>query len=236
MSERSFHIVVMKLSTPFARVLSAALVLGSIAITACAGSNSDAQQQAQSATTPPTPPQIVTPPVAPDSFRVVFETSRGPFTVQIHRRWAPLGADRFYELVQAHFYDENRFFRVVPHFVAQFGINDKPKVNDVWDAKRIHDDSVAQPNARGSIVFATEGPDTRTHQLFINLVDNANLDGMGFAPMGRVVQGMEAVDSLYSGYGEQPDQGYIQTLGNQYLTRMFPKLDYIKTARVTTTP
>jgi peptidyl-prolyl cis-trans isomerase A (cyclophilin A) len=236
MSERSFHIVVMKLSTPLAHVFGAALLIASIAMTACAGGDSDAQQQPRSAATPPPPPQIVTPAVSPDSFRVLFETSRGPFTVQIYRKWAPLGADRFYELVQAHFYDENRFFRVVPHFVAQFGINDKPKVNDVWDAKRIHDDPVAQPNARGSVVFATEGPDTRTHQLFINLVDNANLDGMGFAPMGRVVKGMEAVDSLYSGYGEQPDQGYIQTLGNQYLTRMFPKLDYIKTARVTTTP
>jgi cyclophilin family peptidyl-prolyl cis-trans isomerase len=156
--------------------------------------------------------------------------------VRIYRSWAPYGADRFYELVQAHFYDENRFFRVVPGFVAQFGINDKPKTNDLWDAKRIPDDSVKQSNVRGTIVFATEGPNTRTHQLFINLADNARLDPMGFAPMGRVVDGMATVDSLYNGYGEQPDQQYIQTLGNSYLDRMFPKLDYIKTARLAASP
>jgi peptidyl-prolyl cis-trans isomerase A (cyclophilin A) len=121
---------------------------------------------------------------------------------------------------------------VVPHFVAQFGIHDKPAVNEPWDHRRLNDDPVTQSNTRGTIVFATMGPRTRTHQLFINLADNPSLDGMGFAPVGRVVQGMEVVDSLYSGYGDSPDQDFIQKLGNSYLNRMFPKLDYIKTARI----
>ena len=125
----------------------------------------------KSAAPPPTKTAVATPP--PDSFRVTFETSRGPFVVAVQRSWAPRGADRFRELVQAGFFDDDRFFRVVPGFVAQFGINDKPKVNDDWDGKRIVDDSVTQTNARGTIVFATQGPNTRTHQLFINLADNA---------------------------------------------------------------
>jgi peptidyl-prolyl cis-trans isomerase A (cyclophilin A) len=167
---------------------------------------------------------------APDSFSVTFATSRGPFVVQVVRAWAPQGADRFFQLVQSGFFDENRFFRVVPGFVAQFGLNDKPAINNAWDSKRIPDDSVRQTNARGTLVFATEGPATRSHQLFINLADNARLDPLGFAPIGHVISGMAAVDSLFDGYGDQPDQHFIQTLGNSYLTRMFPKLDYIKTA------
>jgi len=169
---------------------------------------------------------------APDSFRVRFETSRGPFVVQVTRALSPNGADRFYQLVQSGFFDENRFFRVVPGFVAQFGLNDKPKINDAWDAKPIADEPVKETNARGTIVFATAGPNTRAHQTFINLVDNGRLDAMGFAPFGRVVEGMAVVDSLYSGYGETPDQGMIQSLGNSYLKRNFPNLDYVKTARV----
>jgi peptidyl-prolyl cis-trans isomerase A (cyclophilin A) len=174
---------------------------------------------------------VATPPA--DSFRVTFETSRGPFVVAITRAWAPRGADRFRELVQSGFFDGDRFFRVVPGFVAQFGINDNAKLNDRWDEKRIVDDSVTQTNARGTIVFATEGRNTRTHQLFINLADNARLDRLGFSPIGRVVEGMAVVDSLYGGYGDTPEQHFIQTMGNAYLARMFPKLDYIKTATVT---
>jgi peptidyl-prolyl cis-trans isomerase A (cyclophilin A) len=168
---------------------------------------------------------------APDSFRVAFETSRGPFVVQVLRAWAPRGADRFYDLVQQHFFDDTRFFRVVPGFVVQFGLSGDPKKNEPWD-KPLPDDSIRQTNARGTIVFATQGPNTRTHQLFINLGDNARLDGMGFAPIGRVVEGMNVVDSLYSEYGEAPDQQFIQTLGNPYLDRTFPKLDHIKTAKL----
>jgi peptidyl-prolyl cis-trans isomerase A (cyclophilin A) len=174
--------------------------------------------------------QIVSGP-APDSFRVAFETSKGRFVVQVNRAWAPLGADRFRDLVHDGFFDDARFFRVVPGFVAQFGLNGDPQKNVPWD-KRIGDDSVRQTNARGTLVFATEGPRTRTHQLFINLVDNPRLDKLGFAPIGRVVDGMSAVDSLYGGYGDRPDQEFIQSLGNSYLQRMFPKLDYVKTARV----
>jgi peptidyl-prolyl cis-trans isomerase A (cyclophilin A) len=163
-------------------------------------------------------------------------TSRGPIVVQVNRAWAPRGADRFHELVQQSFFDDDRFFRVVPNFVAQFGLNDKPAINDAWDAKRITDDSVTHTNARGTLVFASEGPNSRSHQLFINLVDNAQLDKLQFAPIGRVVEGMSVVDSLYNGYGERPDQQFIQTLGNSYLNRNFPKLDYIKSAKVSAAP
>ena len=169
---------------------------------------------------------------APDSFNVAFETSRGRFVVQIIRAWAPRGADRFRDLVADGFYDDQRFFRVVPDFVVQWGLAGDPKKNAPWDDKRLVDDSVKQSNVRGTITFATEGPNTRTHQVFINLHDNARLDRLGFAPFGKVVEGMTVVDSLYSGYGEDPDQQFIQTMGNSYLARLFPKLDYIKTARI----
>lgn len=169
---------------------------------------------------------------APDSFRVVFQTSRGAVTVQVNRAWAPKGADRFHDLVAEHFFDGQKFFRVIPGFIAQFGLNDKPAVNARWDVLPLKDDSVTHTNARGTVVFATLGPNTRTHQLFINLADNGRLDALGFAPIGRVVDGMEAVDSLFNGYGESPDQELIQTLGNSYLERTFPKLDFIRTATI----
>jgi peptidyl-prolyl cis-trans isomerase A (cyclophilin A) len=169
---------------------------------------------------------------APDSFRVKFETSRGDFVVLVNRSWAPKGADRFHELVDVKFFDGVRFFRTVPGFVAQFGINDKPKVNEAWDAKRIDDDTVKASNVKGTLSFASEGDNTRSHQMFFNLGDNSRLDRLGFAPIGRVVEGIAVLDQLYSEYGESPDQGMIQSLGNSYLERMFPKLDYVKTARV----
>jgi len=197
-----------------------ALATVSLAAGACADK---AQPAAQ-------PPVIAGP--APDSFRVTFETSRGPFVVAVTRAWAPRGADRFRDLVRAQFFDDDRFFRVVPGFVVQWGLNDKPAVNAQWDSLRITDDSVRQSNLRGTLTFATEGPDTRSHQVFINLADNARLDALGFAPIGRIVQGMDVVDSLYGGYGERPDQEMIGSLGNAYLARMFPKLDYIKSARI----
>jgi len=170
---------------------------------------------------------------APDSFRVAFETTRGNFVVQVNRAWAPAGADRFYELVGQQFFDGEKFFRVVPGFVAQFGLSGDPKRNEPWDAKRIPDDSVRHTNAKGTLTFAAMSvPNTRSHQLFFNLKDNAPLDGMGFAPIGVVVQGMSVVDSIYSGYGETPDQTSISNLGNSYLDRAFPKLDGIKAARI----
>jgi peptidyl-prolyl cis-trans isomerase A (cyclophilin A) len=173
-------------------------------------------------------PPIVHTGTAPDSFRVNFETSRGNVAVEVYRAWAPQGADRFYALVQNHFFDDNRFFRVVPGFIVQFGLNGNPKVSEQWDDK-IPDDSVRQTNARGTLTFATEGPGSRTHQLFFNTGENSRLDKLGFAPIGRVVDGMAVVDSINAQYGEEPEQHFIQRMGNEYLNRMFPKLDYIKT-------
>ena len=173
---------------------------------------------------------------APAAFRVSFQTSKGAFVVDVTRSWAPIGADRFYALVSEGFFDENRFFRVLPGFIAQFGANDEKKRNEQWEKKPIADDPVTEKNTRGTLTFASEGANSRTHQLFVNLKDNPSLDGQGFAPIGRVVQGMSVVDSLYDDYGETPRYQLIATLGNSYLTRMFPKLDYIQTATIVRAP
>jgi peptidyl-prolyl cis-trans isomerase A (cyclophilin A) len=176
---------------------------------------------------------------APATYKVKFDTSKGAFVVEVHRDWAPLGADRFYNLVKNGFFTNARFFRVVSGFMVQFGINADPKVSAVWRDANINDDRVKQSNTRGMITFATRGPNTRTTQLFINYADNARLDSQGFAPFGQVVSGMNVVDALYSGYGEGaprgagPEQGRIQSEGNGYLIKEFPKLDYIKTATIT---
>jgi peptidyl-prolyl cis-trans isomerase A (cyclophilin A) len=175
---------------------------------------------------------------APGRFRVRFETTKGPFVVEVTREWAPRGADRFYNLVRAGYYDDVAFFRVISGFMVQFGINGDPRANAAWRAARIQDDPVAQSNKRGMVTYAMAGPDTRTTQLFVNFGDNTNLDSQGFSPFGRVVEGMAVVDSLYSGYGEGaprgmgPDQGRAQMEGNAYLRGSFPKLDFVKTARV----
>lgn len=169
---------------------------------------------------------------APDVFQVKFETSAGPIVIEVTRDWAPRGADRFHALVQNGFFDGCRFFRVVPNFVVQWGINGDPKVSAVWREATIPDDAVKQSNTRGRITFATSGPDSRTTQLFINLRDNTSLNGMGFAPFGEVVEGMDVVDELFSGYGEAPNQGRIQMQGNAYLEKDFPKLDYIESATI----
>ena len=175
---------------------------------------------------------------APTVYKVNVETSRGPFVLEIHRDWAPAGADRFYNLVKNGFYDNDRFFRVISNFMVQFGINGDPKVSAVWREANIKDDPVRQSNSRGMITFATAGPNTRTTQVFINFGNNGALDRMGFAPFGRVVSGMEVIDALYNGYGEGapsgsgPNQGRIQSQGNAYLTNDFPKLDYIKKATI----
>ncbi|MCC6778859.1 MAG: peptidylprolyl isomerase [Hyphomicrobiales bacterium] len=175
---------------------------------------------------------------APATYRVRFDTSKGPFVVEVRRDWAPNGADRFYNLVKNGFYDDARFFRVINGFMVQFGINKDPKISAPWRAAAIKDDPVKQSNKRGFITFATAGPNSRTSQVFINFADNAGLDSQGFAPFGQVVSGMNVVDSLYSGYGEGaprgrgPDQGRIQMEGNAYLTKDFPQLDYIKKATI----
>jgi peptidyl-prolyl cis-trans isomerase A (cyclophilin A) len=175
---------------------------------------------------------------APATFKAKFETSKGEFIVEVQRDWAPHGADRFYNLVKHGFYDEVRFFRVIAGFVAQFGIHGDPEVAARWRDQRIPDDPVKQSNRRGTVTFATAGPHTRTTQLFINYRDNSRLDGLGFAPFGRVVSGMEVVDQLYAGYGEGapqgrgPDQARLQREGNAYVQRDFPLLDYIKRATI----
>jgi peptidyl-prolyl cis-trans isomerase A (cyclophilin A) len=179
------------------------------------------------------------PPTAPDTFVVRFETTQGPFAVQFIRSWAPRGADRVYYLVRSGFYDSTRFFRTLPRFVAQWGAHGDPAVNKVWETRTFPDDPVRQSNVRGTVTFATAGPNTRTTQLFVNLAGNSRLDRLGFAPVGRVVEGLtRVVDSLYSGYGEGPprgrgpDQDRLAAQGNIYLQRDFPRLDYIVTARV----
>ena len=173
---------------------------------------------------------------APDSFRVAFATSRGDFVVQVNRAWAPNGADRFWELAGEGFFDENRFYRVLPGFIAQFGANDDRKRNERWEKTPLTDDPPRERNTRGTISYAMLGPHSRTHQLFINLKDNRSLDEQGFTPIGRVVEGMPVVDSLYDEHGEDPKYHLIATQGNKYLARMFPKLDYIRTARIVSAP
>ncbi len=169
---------------------------------------------------------------APASFKVRATTSVGDFVIQVTRGWAPVGADRFYTLVKYGFYNEARFFRVVPNFVVQFGLPADPAVARAWSTATLRDDPVTQSNRKGTLVFATAGLNTRTTQLFINLKDNAFLDSQGFSPFGEVVEGMEVVEAIFSGYGEAPDQGAITNQGNAYLKSRFPKLDFIKTAVV----
>src|SRR5437667_7823110 len=152
--------------------------------------------------------------MAPATFKVDFDTSAGMFTVEVHRDWAPNGADRFYNLVKNGYFNDVRFFRAVPNFMVQFGLSGDPALNTVWQESRIPRDPVKQSNTRGFITYAMRGgatgPDTRTTQVFINFGDNASLDAQGFAPFGRVTKGMEVVDKIYSGYGESPDQGRVQ--------------------------
>src|SRR5689334_17625330 len=162
---------------------------------------------------------------APDTYDVKFVTTAGDFTVKVTRAWAPNGADRFYNLVRHHFYDGAAFFRVLQGFMAQFGLSPYPEVSHAWEQANIKDDPVVQSNARGYITYAMAGPNTRTTQVFINFTNNSSLDSQGFAPFGRVIQGMEVVDKLNAQYGEGaprgrgPDQGRIQMEGNAYLTK-----------------
>jgi peptidyl-prolyl cis-trans isomerase A (cyclophilin A) len=172
---------------------------------------------------------------APEKYEVKFVTTRGEFVVQVTRAWSPLGADRFYNLVKGHFYDNTAFFRVVPGFVVQFGIAERPAVSSAWKHTEITDDPVTQTNKRGSLSFATAGANTRTTQIFINLKDNPRLDGMGFSPFAVVEgNGMNVVEMMYEGYGDNagPDQDQIEKQGTPYLKKGWPKLDYIVSARI----
>jgi len=178
---------------------------------------------------------------SPAHFQVILQTTRGDVTIDVTRDWSPRGADRFYSLVNEGFYDGARFFRVIRSprpFMAQFGINGDPKVTSKWADANIQDDPVTQHNTRGMISFATSGPNTRSTQLFINYSDNSRLDAAGFSPFGIVSSGMDVVDQFYADYGEGPpdgagpDQDRIEKEGNAYLDSQFPKLDYIKTAKI----
>jgi peptidyl-prolyl cis-trans isomerase A (cyclophilin A) len=172
----------------------------------------------------------------PNMAKVKFETTKGDFVIEVTPEWAPLGAQRFTELVSSGYYDSAKFFRVLPGFVVQFGLPADPKTAP--KVSNLKDDPVTQTNAKGTITFATAGPGTRTSQVFINLVDNQRLDGMGFAAFGKVVEGFDVVEKLYAGYGEGapygsgPDQGKVRTMGNAYLEASFPKMDGITKATV----
>jgi peptidyl-prolyl cis-trans isomerase A (cyclophilin A) len=171
---------------------------------------------------------------APPTYAATFTTTKGAFTIEVHRSWAKHGADRFYNLVKSGFYDGAKIFRAVPNFVVQFGISPYPEVSKQWQSATIPDDTVTAHNQRGGVTFAAAGPDTRTTQIFINLGDNRRLDSLGFAPFGTVTKGMDVVDTLYSGYGEEPTphQGEMQLQGNAWLEKNYPKLDSIETARL----
>jgi peptidyl-prolyl cis-trans isomerase A (cyclophilin A) len=191
-----------------------------LALAACSGSKQASAQKAPANET------------APAVYRVNFDTSRGAFVVEITRDQAPNGADRLYNLVKAKFFDGSRFYRVVPGFMVQWGAAADPEVSKAWDVP-IDDDPVKATNERGTISFAaSSSPNSRTTHMFVNFADNGRLDGMGFAPIGKVVSGMDIVDQIYSGDGERPDQGQIREEGNAYLQKEFPNLDYIKTARL----
>ena len=176
---------------------------------------------------------------SPDLFKVRFETSKGSFVIEAHREWAPRGADRVYNLVRAGFFDDSRLFRVRAGYIAQFGIPGAPGIAATWKDQAIPDDPVRQSNTRGFIGYAMTGPNTRTTQVYINLSDNSRLDRDGFAPFGKVVEGMEIVDRIYAGYGEDAGggmrggkQGKIFEGGNGYLDREFPNLDHLVRATI----
>jgi len=208
-------------------VVALAVTIGSIVPHLIAGEDQEAEKASKAK--------------APEKFLVRFETSKGVFIVEVVRKWSPNGADRFHELVKKKFFDDCRFFRVLDGFMAQFGINGDPAVQEKWVKNNIKDDPVVESNKRGFLSFAKSGqPNSRTTQLFINYKNNSRLDQLGFSPFGRVVDGMKVVDSLYNGYGEGtpngrgPAQDRIQEEGNKYLKASFPKLDFIKKARIVT--
>lgn len=178
---------------------------------------------------------------APETYRAKFTTSKGVFVVEVTRAWAPLGADRFYNLVKGGYYDGAPFYRALPNFMVQFGFSQYPAVSKVWDKATIKDDPVKQSNKHGYITFATSGPNSRSTQVFINYKDNAFLDSQGFSPFGSVVEGMDVVDNLYKGYGEGsdldprghgPTQDKLASQGIAYVKKNFPLLDTITTAEI----
>jgi peptidyl-prolyl cis-trans isomerase A (cyclophilin A) len=199
----------------------------------------DATKEEKPSTASPgfTDPAKLTGP-APETFKAQFDTTKGKFTIEVTRSLSPNGADRFYNLVRSGYFKDVAFFRVIPGFMCQFGIHGDPGVSAKWRGAPIADDPVKGSNTRGTITFATAGPNTRTTQLFINFADNINLNGMGFSPFGKVTEGMDVVDKINGEYGEGaprgggPNQGRVQAEGNTYLKKDFPNLDYIKSATI----
>ena len=222
------------LTTFFAMMLTTGILWGQTRTQATAGKSASQSSAAR--------PSLLKPSSlneqAPATFKAKFTTTKGDFVVEVTRAWAPLGADRFYNLVKYHFFDGASFFRVLPGFMAQFGISAKPEISRVWATANIKDDPVTQSNLESYVSFATAGPNTRTTQVFINYGSNQSLDSQGFAPFGKVVEGMNVVRKFYSGYGEGapggkgPDQSRLTNEGKAYLDKSFPRLDSIKTAVV----
>ncbi len=209
---------------PFLRILQSGFLCFAVLITASSANGGAAENE-----------------TAPEVFQVKFQTSKGEFIIEAHRDWAPRGVDRFFSLVRVGFFDDSRFFRVRAGFIVQFGIASDPVVATRWKEKTIADDPVRESNTRGFVTYAMTGPGARTTQLFINLADNSRLDREGFAPIGRVIEGMEKVDQLYAGYGEEAGGGMrggkqekLFAEGNRYLDREFPKLDKILKAVIWT--
>lgn len=173
----------------------------------------------------------------PDVWKARFDTSQGPFVIEVRKEWAPKGAERFWKLVTSRFFDDSRFYRVRPGFIVQFGIAGDPAVQSLWNAAPLADDPRGESNLRGTVSFAQAGPGSRRTQVFVNLKDNRALDRDGFVPFGRVIEGIELFDKLYAGYGEWsppgrgPEAARIQTQGNAYLDAQFPRLDRIVKAR-----
>jgi peptidyl-prolyl cis-trans isomerase A (cyclophilin A) len=170
---------------------------------------------------------------APDEYKVNFDTSAGAIVIQVPRAWAPIAADRFYNLVQNGFYDDVRFFRVIPGFMVQFGMHGNPAITKAWSSASMKDEPTKQSNKRGFVTFARTGaPNSRGTQVFINYGDNSRLDKDGFAAFGEVIKGLDVAEKINASYGEKPDQSQITSSGNAYLTKEFPKLDYIKAATI----
>lgn len=191
-----------------------------------------------SATPPPHKARQQQPPAEmPALWKARFETSQGPFVIEVRKEWAPKGAERFWKLVTSRFFDDSRFYRVRPGFIVQFGIAGDPAVQSLWNAAPLADDPRRESNLRGTVSFAQAGPGSRRTQVFVNLKDNRALDRDGFVPFGRVIEGIELFDKLYAGYGEWsppgrgPEAARIQTQGNAYLDAQFPRLDRIVKAR-----
>jgi peptidyl-prolyl cis-trans isomerase A (cyclophilin A) len=228
-------------------LIAAALAFGSVAIGTPPQSTASATRTVhstphQTSTTAHTTASLLKPASlklqAPAVFDAKFVTTKGDFVIQVTRDWSPRGADRFYNLVKYHYFDGTAFFRIVQGFVAQFGISPRPEITRAWEDARIPDDPVRQSNTRGTVTYATAGPNTRTTQIFINLGDNGSLDERGFSPFGKVISGMEVVDRLYADYGDGPPDGQgpeqkrIEREGHVYLEKSFPLLDTIKTTAV----